>query len=456
MSMNVSWLIVLMLAAAPRRVTDDSGCNKGIDADNELDGEITCTRGGQKTYEGLYSHGKRVGLAKSWTEGVLRSVDRFVDGKRNGVCESYDREGAPEEACTYKDDVKAGPCKLYGRAGKLREERNYVQGEQRGPYVEYFENGQVRERGTLDGDGRRHGLFERFFENGSPEESQAWVHGQREGLSKEWHRNGKLRREQAFKNDQEHGLGRSFHETGQLAEVTCFQNGESQRGTGVCTGKTGTEVVTRFSPDGKPVETTVVRDGKRNGEYQVFRDGQLTLSQSWVDDRLDGLEKRFKTGTLQQQISWKAGKRHGPETVWFDDGKVSEERLWKDGVQTSLTTYWMNAKKKHAELLEGALWRMSDWYDNGQLSSEAFVADGYGRRREGVSKTWAENGTLLTESTFKGGQRHGPTRRFFDQTGKLESEETWVVDVRVSLKVWDEQGVLTKDVGLNPDGSRKP
>ena len=35
-------LVFTLLAAEPRRVTDDNGCNKGIDANNELDGEIVC------------------------------------------------------------------------------------------------------------------------------------------------------------------------------------------------------------------------------------------------------------------------------------------------------------------------------------------------------------------------------------------------------------------------------
>jgi hypothetical protein len=139
----VLWLVALVLVAAPaaRRVTDDQGCDKGLDANNELDGEIVCkTPQGIKRYEGTYSHGKRVGLAKTWRDnGKLGSVDRYVDGKRSGLCEDYDVEGVLKEACEYKADQKHGPCKRFWfPGGKLSEELLYVDGQQRGRYTRYY------------------------------------------------------------------------------------------------------------------------------------------------------------------------------------------------------------------------------------------------------------------------------------------------------------------------------
>lgn len=144
------FFLSLVLLAAPHRVTDDTGCNKGLDANNELDGEIICTFGdGTKKYEGVYAHGKRVGLAKSWRQnGVLASVDRFVDGKRDGLCEEYGPDGLLTESCVYKADLKDGRCKLHGREGKLREERLYVAGQQRGApwFTEEWSGGARRAR----------------------------------------------------------------------------------------------------------------------------------------------------------------------------------------------------------------------------------------------------------------------------------------------------------------------
>lgn len=454
------FLLALVVAAAPtRRVTDDQGCNKGIDANNELDGEIVCTRSdGQKRYEGMYAHGKRVGVARTWRDnGKLASVERWVDGKKSGLCEEYDRDGFIDEACEWKDDKKHGPCKLYGREGKLREERHYVAGEQRGAWTIYYPSGKVQEKGALDETGRRHGLLERFREDGTPDEATPYSHGQKDGLEKEWHPNGKLKRELSWKGDRQHGLSRSFHESGQLADQTCYQNGSSVLGTGPCTGKSGPEVVTRFFPDGKPYETTTVKDGKRNGERQLFaKGGELKLTETFVNDVLDGPQKLYKNGKLERQVTWKAGKKTGLETVYFEDGKVAEETGWKDDRRVSHATWWMNGKKKLTETADGELWKRATFYDNGRQQSEETLREGrYRGENEGLERQWSEGGVLVGESNWKAGKRHGTQKSWFDKTGKPYSEEEWADGVRLSRKEWDEAGAVVKDERYNPDGSRK-
>ena len=457
--MHALLVLLLALSAAPRRVTDDNGCNKGIDANNELDGEIVCTADGQKRFEGMYAHGKMVGVAKTWRDGKLASVVHYVDGKKSGLSEEYTRESFLDEACNYKDDKKDGLCKLYGREGKLREERQYVAGEQRGPFTGYWPNGKVQEKGRLDENGRRDGLYERFREDGTPDEAVPYAHGARDGLAKEWHPNGQLHREVTWKADRQNGLSRTFHENGQLADTNCTQNGTSVLGTNPCTGKSGPEVVTRSFPDGKPLETSTVRDGKLNGERQRFdKDGQLKTSETYANDLLDGPQKNFEGGKPKRQQTWKAGKKTGPETTWFDDGKIAEETIWKDDQRQAHTTWWMNGKKRLSETLEGELWKRASWYDDGQQElGETVRQEGFrgGERNEGTERRWSVRGTLVRENTWKDGRRHGTQKSWFDGSGKPTLEEEWADDVRLSGREWDESGKLIKDERYNPDGSRK-
>ena len=465
--MTTLLLALLVLGAPPRtvpdagtvrRVTDDNGCNKGIDGDNELHGEIVCTRGGVKTYEGLYEHGKRVGVAKTWRDtGKLGSVVTFVDGKRNGLGEEYDLDGNLSESCTWKDDQKHGPCKLYAR-GKLYEERMMENGSQRGPFTGYSQQtGKVIEKGFLDENGRPHGLQERFRHDGSKDTERPMVHGELEGVEREWHPNGKLKREITWKAGKQHGLMRDYWESGQLQSERCYQNGNSVEGTNACTGKSGVEVVKEFSADGKVRRSTTVKDGKSNGEAQEFdRDGRLVRSTQYADGRRDGLEKLFKDGKLERQTTYKAGRRDGPETVFFPDGKPSEENVWKDDRKESFTLWWMNGKKKHAETPAGELVKRQRWHDTGQLElEETFRRGGYSDLREGPSKRWSESGTLLEELTFQKGKQHGVQKRFFDKSGKPLDEETWEQGMRTSRREWDENGTLLRDEQFNPDGSRK-
>lgn len=457
--MHALWLALWFLGAAPTRVTDDQGCNKGLDENGALHGEIVCKGpGGTRKYEGTYSHGKKVGVAKTWrSDGKLAAVDRYLDGQRHGLCEEYDREGNLEEACEYKAGRRHGLCRLYARGGVLREERRYVAGEQRGAWTVYWPEGGPRERGGFDEQGKRHGPRERFREGGGKESSEPWVHGKREGLAREWYPSGKPRREQTWAGDVLHGLSRSFHETGQLEAVTCYREGALVPGTAACTGKKGPEVWTRYFADGKPAEVVTYLDGKRHGEHRLLnRDGSLRSATSYLHDLRDGAEKLFEGGRLRRALLWRAGKKDGVEVVYFEDGKVAEETSWKDDVRQAHTAYWMNGKKRRTEVLDGELVRRTAYYDTGQTESEETVRAGWTRGAlTGLQREWAENGTLIGELSWAGGKLHGVQKSFSPKTGRLLAEEEWATGVRLSRKEWDEAGQVVKDERYNPDGSRK-
>lgn len=450
---------LLLLAAAPQRVTDDQGCNKGLDENNQLHGEIVCHfPGGQKRYEGMYEHGKRVGVAKTWRDsGKLASVDTFKDGKRHGRCQEYDRAGALEEDCEYKDDQRHGLCKLYGNGGTLREERRYVAGVQRGPWTTYWLNGNVRERGALDESGRRHGLHEVFLEDGSKETATPWVRGEKDGVERHWLSSGKLRRELTWKAGKLHGLAREHHDDGQLKQTLCYQQGELQVGTNACTGRKGAEVVTVFAPRGKPKETYGVRDGKRHGERKVFdKDGDLQVSETWAGGQLDGVQKTFDKKRLLATVTWKNGKKEGVEVRYFDEGKVAEESTWKDGELVGHTTWWMNGKKRSAQVLEQDLWKRQSWFDTGQLEREYAVRPFRGQELlTGADRRWSPEGVLLEERHWLGGKPEGLTRLFFSRTGKPFAEEQYKEGLLVARKEWSEAGALVKDEQFHPDGSRR-
>lgn len=450
----------LLLAGKPSRVTDDQGCDKGLDASNELDGEIICKRNGVKTYEGMYSHGKRVGIAKTWRDdGKLGSVVHFEAGERSGLAEEYNRDGVIEEACEYKHDKKDGLCKLYDRDGKLREERRYTAGDQRGPFTSYFPSGKVREKGTLDSEGRRDGLYERFREDGKPESAQPYVHGKQHGTEKAWYPNGQLQSQTEWADGQRNGLTQRWHDNGQLSDVSCEKNGSMQQGTAACTGKIGPDVVSSYFPNGKVRHKTSYKSGKRDGEELTFNsEGTLLSSETWVLDVREGPEKTFdKAGKPRQERTWKAGKRDGVERTFFEeDGKVSEETQWKAGVAGDHTLWWMNGKKKLFETRNNELVSRQTWHDTGKLATEeTLVAGNYRDARDGVAKRWNDQGTLLEESQWRKGERDGVTKLYFDPSGKPLSEETWVKGVRTARKEWDEKGALLKDEQFNADGSRK-
>jgi antitoxin component YwqK of YwqJK toxin-antitoxin module len=452
-------LVVLVLVSATRRVTDDQGCNKGIDENNQLDGEIVCTwPDGTRKYEGLYKAGKREGVQKTYRQnGKLARLETYKNGELDGPSKEYDRDTTLEEDCLYRAGKRHGLCKLYGGAGALREERHYVDGQQQGPFTGYWPSGAVREKGTLDAQGGRHGLFERFLESGVKEVSATYVHGLREGVEREWNSAGKPRREMTWKAGQAHGLAKLFHDDGQLAETLCYQRGQRVVGTNPCTGKKGPEVVTRFGVNGKPAETTTIVEGKRHGESRRFdKKGSLELVEQYVDDHLEGVQKIYDGKWLKAATSFKRGAKDGPETRYFPNGKVSDELTWKEGELIGQATWWMNGKKRTDQVKQNGVWKRSQWYDNGQLETEFLLSIVRGNEyKESTEKRWSVEGVLLEERTWTSGKLDGVQRTFFPKSGKPLSEEMFKLGTRTARKEWDEAGALVKDEQYHQDGSRK-
>lgn len=501
--MNVPLLTLLALTVGvgsglSSRVTDDNGCDKGLDEDNALDGEMVCLYpDGSKRSEGTYSHGKKLGVHKAWREnGKPERVDRYVAGRREGLSEEFDRDGNLKSTCEYRADRRNGLCREYGREGKLREERTWVDGEEQGEAVKFDSRGEpVRSRPDVDSQtkrllpdggidssgqaGKRTGDEVRFFADGGTQSSRALVAGKREGMEREWYRSGKLKHELPWRADRRDGIEREyfesgalrtevhwkegvrdgllrdFHENGQLRQQSCLQSGRLVTGLAPCLGTSGPEVLTRYFPDGKPEQVEPMREGKRHGDFKRYRPrGGLEEESRWVDGALDGVQKLYgENGALSRTTTWKAGRREGPDTALFEDGGTSEQALWADDSRRALAAWWMNGKKKREEVDEGGLTVLRTWHDTGKQATEVHLK---GSTKQGVERKWTEAGVLTNDYLWLDGKPDGVEKDFDPKTGRLVEEELWVKGVRVSRRTFDkDSGALLTSEQFYPDGSRK-
>lgn len=489
MNLPLLALLGLALAAVPpltSRVTDDEGCEKGLDADNELDGELVCLYpDGSKRLEAMYSHGKKVGVLRSWrSSGKLERMERYVGGRREGMSAEYDADGNLKSSCEYKADRRHGLCREYARDGSLREERTWFEGEQQGETVRVDSRGaSVRVREALDVGGKRNGDEVRFFPDGGTESSRPFVAGKREGLEREWSSNGRLkhetqwkadrrdgvdrdffesgvlRREAQWKAGEQDGLVREFHENGQLKQQTCMKAGRRVVGLAPCTGARGPEVLTRFFPDGKPEEEEGVLDGKRHGDFKRYRaGGGLAEESHWVAGARDGVQRQYaESGALQRSTTWKAGRRDGPDAELLGDGGIAEQALWADDRKLSVTSWWMNGKKKREEAAEGAGTVVRTWHDTGKQATELHLKGPAARPiNHGVERKWTEAGVLTADYLWVDGKPDGVERDFDPKTGRLVEEETWVKGVRTGRRTFDKDtGAQLTSEEFYPDGSRK-
>ena len=120
---------------------------------------IDFKKGGKTAYAKLFHYnGKRMGEGKYNSEilnnlnrdsvwlfydeaGILISKDKYVNGKKDGVCYVYLPDGKLAEEKTYKNDVLNGPFKQYFDGVKLRGQGAYKDGLLEGKVSYYFPNG---------------------------------------------------------------------------------------------------------------------------------------------------------------------------------------------------------------------------------------------------------------------------------------------------------------------------
>ncbi|MBA3970785.1 MAG: hypothetical protein H0X46_01325 [Bacteroidetes bacterium] len=85
-------------------------------------------------------------------------------------------------------------------------------------------------------------------------------------------------------------------------------------------------------------------------------------------------------------------------------------------------------------------------YDNGVIRMRGMMKDG---KREGLWKSWYENGTPWSETTFLAGVKTGKTITWYEN-GNKRYEGEYINDIESGKwKYWDEKGkeVTTKDHG---------
>lgn len=141
-----------------------------------------------------------------------------------------------------------------------------------------------------------------------------------------------------------------------------------------------------------PDVARLVVDGRVfTGEvHDTHPDGTVRSIGRYVDGLRDGAQERFHPdGTRAALVSYVAGIRSGPEQRWHADGTLRFAATRVDDV------------------LAGAV----VWYHPGgtQKRYECTYSDG---KRDGIARTWDEQGNLIEESHFAAGRRDGDVVKY--------------------------------------------
>jgi antitoxin component YwqK of YwqJK toxin-antitoxin module len=100
-----------------------------------------------------------------WENGTLGSKVKYVNGKKEGLAQDWDKNGKPTNHCTYKNGLKDGEEVILYTNGKIHWKGLYKEGLKEGDWFYYYENGNLHEKAFYK-EGSLYGIRERYFENG--------------------------------------------------------------------------------------------------------------------------------------------------------------------------------------------------------------------------------------------------------------------------------------------------
>jgi antitoxin component YwqK of YwqJK toxin-antitoxin module len=283
-------------------------------------------------------------IKKNPNEICLDEEGKEFDMKFSGECKTFYSENAIKDIFYLENGIVSGEFKSFYQSGKIKEEIQYSKGEPTGERVEYYENGNkkysIRKNPTLK-------QFEHYwyYENGKPKklEHKLLDKDERIGVYKQWYDNGQLAEtgnyESAYKRD---GIWLEFYKDGSKKLEAESKNGDfliqncwNEKGEQTLKDGTGLYIYNYSGWEGHFGHTEKeFKNYKRHGQQKLFNNGVLGLYQEMENGVENGYTRYYyKNGKIKEEKLYKDGKVISSKTFPKSDnpiGKVSFQYLMKD------------------------------------------------------------------------------------------------------------------------------
>lgn len=206
----------------------------------------------------------------------LAEETEWKDKKRNGLTKTYYEEGSLKSEIPYMENKKEGLSKTYYKSGKLKSQIEFKKGKQIREQITWDENGDLM-----------NGFIQSFYKNGI------------------------LSNIETFKDGKLHGINKSWYKNGVLLEESNYHEGE--------------------------------REGYRNS-YDIS--GRKVMETSFKQDKLDGVSKTWsftseaESFIIQDLTTYKEGKLHGIQKIWYENGVLREESHYHEGKRHGTYKYF--------------------------------------------------------------------------------------------------------------------
>lgn len=234
----------------------------------------------------------------------------------------------------YKDGLRHGKYLSYYSDGKKQDEMIFKNDTVMGPYVGYFHSGQIMRKGNLNLS-ISSGVQEEFYESGKQKKYDEWENGIQTKY-KEYDENGYLVNE---KETVDHKLiGTKYY----------------------------------YNNEGVMLSKGQTYNDKKHGVYEYYYSNGKKKS-----------HELYRNDTVLT------------ETVWYENGKISAESVYKDGLKTGV---------------------YKEYYPTGKIKVEQTYVAGI---KEGPYKSYFNNGNVYNIGNFKDDELTGELK-FYSENGKLK------------------------------------
>ena len=109
------------------------------------------------------------------------------------------------------------------------------------------------------------------------------------------------------------------------------------------------------------------------------------------------------------EVQYLNGRKNGYEKIWYNNGKISEERFYKNGrKEGNHKLFWENGNKKMiANFLDGKYEnKIIQWHKNGEKFKEFYYENG---NEIGNQKMWDSKGNIKANYDIVNNRRYGLT-----------------------------------------------
>ena len=274
---------------------------------------------------------KRVGIWRDlYQDGRLSLEGNWSAGMKNGVFKFYNRKGELEKLERYENDVlivdEASTAildirKEYHSNGKLKEVGTYREGKKQGNFRVYDLEGKETDgllydndiqvgKGMIDSLGRRVGEWTLLYPDGNKRAQGKYVAGLREGNWTYFYANGKTEQTGVYKLDWPTGMWKWYHGNGLLHREEMYRNGRED----------GSSI--EYDSLGVIINEGEYTAGVKNGKWKLTVNDHIEEGQ-FLDGERDGVwTAYYGNGNKMFEGEFQSGVPIDKHRYWYDNGQL--------------------------------------------------------------------------------------------------------------------------------------